>query len=116
MPVMPTNGHFPRRTPETNEASFYVANRDPATEKMTRCGPYLASFTPTSGTLQVPATDSRGNAITVNVDGRIWLPIVSGAKARSIVTNVGTGIAFTVIYVQRWATQIEAFVKRVTPS
>src|SRR5580692_3453660 len=106
MAIMPSSGRWPRRTPDTEQAYFYVDNRNPTTDQFDRVGPYIGNLIPANGQLQVPSSMSKnGEAIMTIVDARLWLPLESGVKTRSIVTNVLTNASFTVVYVQRWSDQ-----------
>jgi hypothetical protein len=109
---IPSTSRWPRRVPGTQQSSYFVDNRNPATDNIDRVGPYIGNVIPSSGDLQVPSTDKSGNPIMVNIDARLWLPIECGAAARSIVTNVLTNASFAVIYVQPWDDQLECFVVR----
>jgi hypothetical protein len=115
MPRVPSSSRWPQRLAATQQASYFVDNRNPTTDKLDRVGPYLAEIIPTSGDLQVPSTDKSGNPIMVNIDARLWLPAESGAASRSIVTNILTNAAFAVVYVQPWDDRLECFVVRRTP-
>ena len=115
MPILPRTGRWPRRLPDTEEAYYYVDNRNTASDKMDRSGPFVGTFIPTGGDLQIPSSGS-SEPILVTIDARVWLPITSGAKQRSVLTNVQSNVAYGVVYAPRWGDMVECFVVRRSPS
>lgn len=116
MGAPPTTGRWPRRLPGTDEGYYFVDNRNAATDKYDRRGPYLGSFVPADGQLQVPSSSKSGDAIMVMVDAHIWLPLSSDVKARSILTNVASNVGYSVLFAGRQGERIEALVQRRAPS
>ena len=117
MSIVPSNSRWPQRIPDAQQGYFYVDNRNlGAGDKFDRRGPYRCDLIPADGQLQVPQTSKSGDVTMVMVDARIWLPVESGAAARSVITNVTTNVSYSVVYVPRWSPRIEAFVVRRTPS
>jgi hypothetical protein len=118
MAVLPSKGRWPRRIPDTNQGYYYVDNRNlSAGDKSDRRGPFVCDYIPSNGQLQMPSGTARsGDPIMVVIDARIWVPLESGVKARSILTNVANNVSFTVVYAKRWPDRIEALVTRRTPS
>lgn len=82
-----------------------------STGARSRRGPYLCDRVPMNGTVEV--ANKGGDLVTV--DERIYLPVVSGAKARAVVVDIATNTTYEILYVQRWSPRIEAWVKRTMP-
>jgi hypothetical protein len=116
MPIPPNSQRLPRRVPGTEEGSFYVDSRNMSSEKMDHRGPFIGTLIPVSGQVQVPNSSTSGDVTLVAFDARLWLPITSGAKARSVVTNVASNVSYSVVYAPQWGDQVECFVVRRTPS
>jgi hypothetical protein len=76
-----------------------------------RRGPYLGERVPMNGTVEV--ANKGGDLVTV--DERIYLPAVSGLKARAVLVDVASNMTYEVLYIQRWLPRIEAWVKRTMP-
>lgn len=116
MPIMPRGGRFPSRLSGTDQGYYYCDNRNTTNaDQFDRTGPFLCEYVPASGELQVPQT-SKGAAIMVTVDAHVWLPLASGCKARSILVELTSGLAYTVLFTAAQGERIEALVKRQLPS
>lgn len=114
MPLPPaTTGFPPSNAIGSNERRWYYVDTyvKGSSGARNRRGPYLCEHVPMNGTVQIP--NKSGEMVTV--EERIYLPAVSGAKARAIVVDVATNLAYEVLYVQRWTPRIEAWVKRSMP-
>lgn len=114
MPLPPGTTSFPpSEYMGSNERRWYYVdtyikgNSGPRNRR----GPYLCERVPMNGMTEMP--NKSGDLVTV--EERIYLPPVSGAKARAVVVDVATNVTYEVLYVQRWYPRIEAWVKRSMP-
>lgn len=107
MPLPPSTTSFPPNNIAPERRSYRVNNRLPGGGMSIR-GPYLCTRVPVSGSLQMTQP---GTAQMVMIEERVYLPLDSGCKARSVLVDVQSNVAWEVIFVRRLRDHIEAFVK-----
>ena len=107
----PPMGSAPQSNfPSALRRSYMVAER--AGVSFALRGPYLAVRIPTSGSLQVIG-DTAGQI--VQIDERVYLPLASNVRVRSLLTDVVSGVSWEVVEVKAWPEHIECFVRRQAP-
>ena len=110
--IPPNTAKFPPSVGATQQGYFYVDTPNKA-GTYDRSGPYYCRRIPVGG--QLPITKD-GTPQMVLIDERAYFPPASGAKAKSIVTEVRTGTRFSIVHTARWPDEIEAYLVRVSPS
>ena len=114
MPLPPGVGPFPGgtalgATPNAPMASVKVANLAPGGVYIIR-GPYRVQFVPATENVATPSPVGGGNM--VQASQIVWLPRASAVRARSIVTNVGTGLTYSVIEARAVGGFVECLLER----
>jgi hypothetical protein len=113
-PVPPSSGKFPPQPGATQQGYFQVLNRNAtAKDQFDVRGPYFCRRIPVGGNLQLP---KNGTPQMVLIDERIFLPLESGATARSVLSEIRTGRRFTIAHVARWPDELEVYAVLVAPS
>ena len=110
-PIPPNTGKRPTTVGSTQQGHFYVDTPNKAGVQDRR-GPYFCRRIPVGGMLQIPRD---GSTQMVMVDERMYLPLDSGAKEKSVVTEIRSGQKFSVVHAARWPDEIEAYIVRVNP-
>jgi len=107
--VYPANPTFPELNASALTTICYVFQRVPTGGTIKR-GPYKASRIPTSGDVQVPSATGPGQM--VQIDEKWFLPTQSGAKPRSILRDITSGLTYEIVSANAFGDFIECFVLR----
>lgn len=107
MPLPPGTSAFPPASPSSMQRSFFVSNRRPADGKFDVRGPFMGTVVAVQGSISI---EMQGQIVTA--EDRIKLPLESAVRARSIVRDVASNIAYEVMLVRTFVDGIDAYVTR----
>lgn len=116
MPLPPGSSSFPPAIAAAERRWYmvdqFVRGGQPQNVARNSRGPYCCPRVPVSGLLEIPAEKS---GEFVRIEEKVYFPVSSAIRARAVIRDVATNVAYQVHYIQRRSTFIEAWVKRATP-